>query len=83
MIDRISCCAPFCKRTIGKNKLAYGFSEWLCQKHYGLVDIKLKRRRAALRRRNIKRIDAERYVKTDDRMWARIKKQAIERATGV
>jgi hypothetical protein len=65
------------------DKLAYGFNEWLCQTHYGAVEIKLKHQRAALRRRNIKRLDAERYVATDDRMWRRIKKQAIERAAGI
>jgi len=65
------------------DKLAYGFNEWLCQTHYSAVDIKLKRQRSALRRRNIKRLDAERYVATDDRMWRRIKKQAIERAAAI
>lgn len=83
MTDRISCCAPFCNRTVGKAKLAYGVTEWLCQIHYGLVDIRLKRQRASLRRRNIKRKEFERYVATDDRMWARIKRQAIERAAGI
>jgi hypothetical protein len=65
------------------DKLAYGFNEWLCQTHYRAVEIKLKHQRAALRRRNIKRLDAERYVATDGRMWRRIKKQAIERAAGI
>lgn len=83
MTDRISCCAPFCRRSTAKGKLPFGFNEWLCPDHYRAVDIKLKRQRAALRRRNIKRIDAERYVATDDRMWRRIKKQAIERAAGI
>lgn len=83
MTDRVSCCAPFCNRTVRRDKLAYGASEWICQTHYRLVDIKLKRQRSALRRRNIKRKEWERYVKTDDRMWLRIKRQAIERAAGI
>lgn len=83
MIDRILCCAPFCKRTVRRDKLAYGASEWICQTHYSLVDIKLKRQRSSLRRRNIKRQEWERYVKTDNRMWDRIKRQAIERAVGI
>ncbi|MBM7049708.1 hypothetical protein [Rhizobium lusitanum] len=83
MTDRICCCVPHCRRTTAKDTLPYGFNEWVCQPHYADVDIKLKRQRAALRRRNVKRIDAERYVATDDRMWRRIKKQAIERAARI
>lgn len=83
MTDRICCCVPFCKRTVAKAKLGYGYSEWVCEKHYRLVDRKVKTQRAALRRRNLKRQEWERYVKTDDRMWVRIKKQAIERAGGL
>ena len=83
MSDRISCCVPFCRRTTAKDKLAYGATEWICQPHYADVPLKLKRQRSALRRRNIKRQEWERYVITDNRMWARIKKRAIERAAGI
>ena len=72
MADRLPCCVPFCRRTTKDNR---GFNEWLCSKHYGLVDQKLK----ALRRRALRR---GRY-ELDELIWRRLKRQAIERAVGL
>lgn len=34
MADRITCCIPYCKRTLRNDK---GYKEWICGKHWPLV----------------------------------------------
>jgi hypothetical protein len=41
--ERIACCVPFCRRTIGKAKLGRD-DEWICSKHWPAVPRALKRR---------------------------------------
>ena len=70
--ERIPCLVPGC----GCGATCYPpGNEIICVKHYRLVDKCLKRRRALFRRRG--REDLA------DRMWVRIRRQAIERAMGI
>lgn len=85
---RIACCVPFCRRTRGDRKgwpLTEG-DEWICQDHWPLVSKTIKKRRAKLRR-YLKRLrpgpKVGRVLDIDDRLWAKAKKQAIERAAGI
>jgi hypothetical protein len=40
MTARLPCCVPFCRRTIGAEK---GYSEWICARHWRLVDKDMRR----------------------------------------
>lgn len=88
MPDRLSCCAPFCKRTRGDRKgdpLTPSL-EWLCQDHWKLVPARLKRRRAKLRRMEKRTGDPARLARIDEadrKAWEACKKAAIERAAGI
>lgn len=42
MADRLGCCIPFCRRTICKDRLPAGHSEWICTIHWRLVTRKAK-----------------------------------------
>jgi len=79
---RIACVVPFCR--CGATSYPPGY-EIICPKHYRLVDAALKARRrkvkAALKRRGL--LDTEREHRLDGLLWERMKRQAIERATGV
>lgn len=99
MTDRLSCCVPFCRRTVK----AGGFKEWVCGKHWPLVPRDLKRS-YTLAKRRARAIVARRpgyreYWKlkpgSPDRMsavamwrrldgcWRRCRDAAIERAAGL
>ncbi|RZN30487.1 hypothetical protein [Bradyrhizobium sp. Leo121] len=74
---RLTCCVPYCKRTTDRP-----FDEWLCGKHWPLVDKKARRvygRRARVWRRYHRHSDGEAAC----RLWRWIKRQAIERAAGI
>jgi hypothetical protein len=73
---RLACCVPFCRRTTGRTE----FVEWICGKHWPLIDHRYRRvyGRAARRWRRY-RVGGERAA----RLWRRIKRQAIERAAGI
>lgn len=45
MKNRLGCCAPFCRRTVARDKLRADNDEWLCQIHWKLVPKALKRRK--------------------------------------
>jgi len=81
-MTRLRCCVPHCKRTRGprKGETAVPFTEWICSEHYKPVDKKLKVLRRRLRRRHG---PTERGRRADHVMWAKIKKQAIERGLGL
>ena len=86
MPDRISCCAPFCRRTTAREKLAPKHDEWLCVDHWRLVPAGLKRRRARLRRMAKRTDDPARLARinrADAIAWAACKTKAIERAVGI
>ena len=68
--DRLPCCVPFCGRTIRRGPKA-PYAEWICAKHWALVDRALRRRRFAARRRG--RLHLDRWF------WRECKRQAIER----
>jgi hypothetical protein len=69
---RIACCVPFCRRTYANEE---GFSEWVCAKHWTMTSKAWRRRRSLFKRR--RRSDLA------DKMFARLKRQAIERAVGL
>ncbi len=81
-MTRLPCCVPHCRRTRGDRKgdPVSRYSEWICGDHYKLVDKELKLRRRQLRRRHG---DTPRGRWADDVMWAKIRKQAIERGLGI
>lgn len=90
---RISCCVPGCRRTIGKLDNS-NHIEWICDKHYKLVDKRLKDLRQKFNRRDLALAkvrfksgkDALRWTRfneTDKKIWRRMKAQAIERAVGI
>ncbi|WP_283802258.1 hypothetical protein [Rhizobium rhizogenes] len=78
MTDRISCCVPFCTRTLRNDK---GYSDWICQEHWRMTD-KFPRRIYAKRKRRLK-VDTTYPAKKVDDLWQFLKKQAIERAAGI
>jgi hypothetical protein len=82
--DRLPCLVPFCRRTRKREQ----FREWLCGKHWALVDRQLRRRFARSRRLwnkavRLNRAEAMRAIdRMARRLWDEIKAQAIERAMG-
>lgn len=83
MIDRIPCIVPYCRRT---RKPASRPVEWICGKHWPMVDRVLKCRLARLKRL-LRRCRTDRQWQTVrnhlDNVWERCKRQAIERAAGI
>ena len=77
MTERVECCVPLCRRTIGKP-----YDEWICAKHWPGVPKHMKAalRRAKARYRRAPSWDAGAAC---DRLWKRCKRAAIERAFGV
>ena len=73
---RLMCCVPFCKRT---TKRTTG-SEWICSKHWRLVD--QPHRRVYSRRWRRYRRDGTGVVQVD-RLWFWIKRHAIARAMAI
>lgn len=72
---------PGCRRTFAGSD-----PEIICGKHYRLADKHLRQRATWLRRRyNRTRShrEAERIYRLFDANWARIRRQAIERALGL
>lgn len=73
---RLACAVPFCR--CGSTKFPPGW-EFLCAKHWRLVERDLKRLRTLARRR---RGDSRRYWRLEGLIWRRMKRQAITRAAG-
>lgn len=78
---RIHCIVPFCG--CGATRFPPGM-EFICQKHYALVDRALKARRRRLRRLYRRRglADTARARTSDAVIWRRMVAQAIARAAG-
>jgi len=77
---RITCCVPFCRRTTRNDE---AFVEWICGDHWKLAD-KPRRRvwgRVKGRWRRYGPPAAAPYI--EHRLWASLKRQAIERAVGI
>lgn len=70
-MQRLRCLVPFCRRTTRAGR----YREWICGAHWRLTSRAWRRRFFLFRRRG--RQDLE------DRMWLRLKRQAIERAMGL
>lgn len=68
---RMMCCVPHCNRSC---KIGL-WAEWICGKHWRLVGKITRRRFFMARRRRLR--DSENYL------WRRCKRQAIERAGGI
>lgn len=88
MVDRLSCCVPFCHRTRGDRKgdPLVPDMEWICREHWRLVPSRLKRRRTKIRRIEKRSDDLcieFRVEEADLKIWAACKRQAIERAAGI
>ena len=102
MTDRISCCVPYCRRTVAKDRID-PHNEWLCQKHWRLVPraVKAKKRLAdriwnRANNRFLANYTAQECSFTEPQyqralsalnlarsLWARCKREAIERAVGI
>ncbi len=80
--DRILCCVPHCRRTISKEAAEEKrWDEWMCGSHWREVpdrprSVHLRILRRGRRGHAVAKARAE-------RIWARIKRYAIERAAGV
>lgn len=86
---RINCCIPFCN--CGSTYYASG--EYMCPKHYRLVDKALKAKRRRLRRlyKRLSRTPQPRgrpnwrwrAGKMEMHIWAQMKRQATHRSLGI
>lgn len=79
MSPRLHCCVPFCRRTTARFQPP---TEWICGRHWQLVS-KDKRRVYGRRKRAWRRYHHENDGIAADRIWSRLKREAIERAAGV
>lgn len=80
--DRLSCCVPFCRRTIARSRLPAGAAEWICGKHWPAVPRHLKRRKRQIER-IAKRTGRPTACRLAGLIWQRCKAVAIERAMGL
>lgn len=75
MSDRIACLVPFCRRSIAVRLLRAGHDEWICGPHWQATSRSWRRRRSLFRRRG--------RIELEQKMWNRLKTQAIEIAGGI
>lgn len=88
-MDRISCLVPWCKRTGKRLPDDDDKAEIICVKHFHLAEKRL-RRLFTLNRRRLHALPvveenwpaAQRLYAREQRLWAKIKAQAIERGAG-
>lgn len=78
MTDRISCCVPFCRRT----RANPGFTEWICGKHWTSLPKDRRRVYGRLKGR-WRRFGGPEAQDRANRVWDRLKRQAIELAVGI
>lgn len=76
---RLRCCVPFCRKS---RRNDVGFDEWICGDHWRMVD---KSRRQVWGRINkrFRRFGPKKSTPAYCRVWSALKRQAIERATGI
>jgi hypothetical protein len=77
--DRIRCVVPFCRRTTARFKPP---TEWICGDHWRLVR-KVMRRVYGRRKKEWRRYHHEHDGIACDRLWAFVKRRAIEAAGGI
>lgn len=92
LINRVPCCVPGCRRTL---KRRWVHQEWVCQIHYAAVPSALKLKRRAVVHRLKRRgelvvlasgqrlITTTRAYRLDQKLWHRVKRIAIEKASGL
>lgn len=73
----IVCCVPFCGR---RHRNVEGYGEWCCGPHFGLTDAMARKVYKRMLKRERPGFDG---VQSRDRIWRRIKRQAVERAAGI
>lgn len=78
MTARITCCVPFCRRTCRNEK---GWQEWICQKHWSQVPKRLRRVHTRILR--LERMGQPVPALRAGRIWARVKRAAVEAAAGI
>ena len=79
MADRISCCVPFCRRTTPSiDRDGRYVLEHLCQKHWKLTSKPL--RRIYRRRQRLYHLGDDAQRRHLDRIWKKLKHQAMEGA---
>ncbi len=80
--DRFPCCIPHCGRTVAKTVAKEkGWGEWICGVHWKMVRPTYRRVHARILRRGRRGL-AVRPMRAD-RIWARVKRAAVERAAGL
>lgn len=91
MADRLSCCVPFCRRTtkrvadqvyIENHFRVDLFAEWICSEHWRHVSDRTRRLHSMAKRR-LRKFKDLKNLKIGARLWARCKREAIERAAGI
>ena len=80
MTDRLTCCIPDCKRTMGVGRAARLFgmvpSEWVCAVHWGRLTKREKRVKRRLDRIFLRFGANEALVARERRVWAALKRRA-------
>jgi hypothetical protein len=77
-MKRLKCAVPFCGRTTSRSE----FNEWLCGDHWRQIS-KIKRRVYGRLTKKWRRYHHLSDGIRADRIWNRLKREAIERAVGL
>lgn len=77
-MTRLPCCVPFCERTTPRVE----FDEWICGDHWRLIP-KDARRAYGRRARHWRRYHRQADGVAAARIWAWLKRHAIEAAGGI
>jgi uncharacterized protein YecT (DUF1311 family) len=80
MTGRVRCCVPGCGRTFKEELVG---EEVICGKHFRLADRRLRQLIAHLRRKARRVGWTEDLWERDQRLWQKVRDQAIERAMGL
>lgn len=83
MSDRAPCVVFGCRRTFRRDDADSGAVEYICRDHYRLSDKALRALRTQLKRRARRFGWSPRFIRIDNWLWDRIKRQATERAMGL
>lgn len=83
---RVRCEVPGCARTIARSRLDHPEAasiEWLCHKHWPLVETRLRRLHSRIRRRHNKKGWTRVAKIAEYRVWRQCVADAIEKAFGI
>jgi len=81
--DRTPCLVPFCRRTSGRDAFWGDACEFLCGKHYPLVDKRLRWLRGRVKAKARRLGWTPALIALETRLWARAKAQALDRAAAI